>query len=184
MSSTSAGSGTRRRMKLRSRGRSFTTISAIFWSCSVIALMFTGLPVNLFLSCRRMASREYCRHRSDLRAHAGRVCRWLTARLRLQHKQLVCMLELKSHQREYGEKKERAALADDNREEVLASEEDRARSDEQAKAHAPQMPRDTPCAADSAAYQHAEVAESCQQHHSCKEEVHCCGHSVVGAGNV
>src|SRR5256885_13654590 len=47
MSSASAGSGTRLRMKLRRRLRSSTTISEIRRSCSVIAAVLTGLSIPL-----------------------------------------------------------------------------------------------------------------------------------------
>src|SRR6185503_5714703 len=50
MSSTSDGSGTRRRMKLLSRDRSSATISEILRSCSFIEMMLTGSSIHY---CRR-----------------------------------------------------------------------------------------------------------------------------------
>src|SRR5467141_3831245 len=53
MSSASEGSGTRRRMKLRSRDRSSAMISEILRSCSVIPVILDGSPIH---SCRRTAA--------------------------------------------------------------------------------------------------------------------------------
>src|SRR2546429_7201518 len=58
MSSASAGSGTRLRMKLRRRLRSSTTISEIRRSCSVIAAVLTGLSIPLM---KTDEGREYWR---------------------------------------------------------------------------------------------------------------------------
>src|SRR6185295_26974 len=50
MSSTSDGSGTRRRMKLLNRDRSSAMISEILRSCSFIEMMLTGSSIHY---CRR-----------------------------------------------------------------------------------------------------------------------------------
>src|SRR5579872_1674720 len=52
MSSASRGSGTRRRMKLRSRDCSRSTTSEIRWSCS--NAIRSGLAASVIHGCRRM----------------------------------------------------------------------------------------------------------------------------------
>src|ERR1035438_2755810 len=59
MSSASRGSGTRRRMKLRSRGRSRLTTSEICRSCS--RLISSRLAACFIYLCRRIGGCEYCR---------------------------------------------------------------------------------------------------------------------------
>src|ERR1035438_9120203 len=58
MSSASRGSGTRRRMKLRSRDCSCLTTSVIRRSCST--LICSQLAASFIYGCRRMTGCEYC----------------------------------------------------------------------------------------------------------------------------
>src|SRR5215210_7472838 len=68
MSSASRGSGTRRRMKLRSRNCSRLTTLEIRWSCSS-GIRFR-LSAFFIYSCRRMRGCGYCRVAKLLRAIA------------------------------------------------------------------------------------------------------------------
>src|SRR5579863_6716485 len=61
MSSASRGSGTRRRMKLRSRDCSRLTTSAIGWSSSSAIRSKPGLAASFIYGCRRMRGCGYCR---------------------------------------------------------------------------------------------------------------------------
>jgi hypothetical protein len=61
----------------------------------------------------------------------------------------------------------------------LLSQEKGPCGDEQRKAHAPKMPRDTLCARNTAAQEHANVTRGKKQRHGTKDEVRRSGISTL-----
>src|SRR6202140_3580261 len=70
------------------------------------------------------------------------------------------------------ERRQDVLLADGGREHLLLSQEERSCGDEQTKAHAPEVARDSWRARNASAQEHAKITASRQQGNSAHEEIH------------
>src|SRR5438132_12676989 len=88
--------------------------------------------------------------------------------------------ENQQRERQQSGYKQRRRSAQPGGKDLLLSQKKGSRSDEKAKAHAPEMAHDALCSEDAAAHEHAKIPRGCQQHHGTHEKVHPNGNSICG----